>query len=62
MNLQPLKITDGLAGRIVIVCKLTGKKALWNAAAHLGWVADLDGNRIRLTIHAGIAPHINTTT
>lgn len=46
MRLQPLTVfgpDDSAAGSINVVCKATGKRLPWNAAARAGWVADLNG-------------------
>jgi hypothetical protein len=44
MNLQPLKITTGDAGKkIQLTCKVTKEKTHWNDAALRGWKVDIEG-------------------
>lgn len=47
MDLCPLKLAEGIAGTIVVVCKATNKRLKWNDAVLAGWVADLDGEAFR---------------
>lgn len=46
MRLSPLTVQgpdDSAKGSIQVICKGTGKRLPWNAAARAGWVADLNG-------------------
>ncbi len=40
---QPLRVYQGSAGELTVICTKTKARAVWNDAARAGWVADLNG-------------------